>query len=184
MIHSTDISVSADDLDDFAPLKPIPVWNPIQFFTLRGRTTTITRDNLICLENVQYCVYSPLEKRYYQKTYRNYDLDMMFWYRRSLTFSGEDEAVEQLRNYIYDKNVSLLLNEEEFESIQNTLGRLWKSKFVGESVVRYKHYINLLDQYIRYEDYKEYSIGLIGHKTVCAQFEGRIKGIWDEIYRI
>ena len=182
-IHHDDISIWVDSLDALKPeFTIIPVWNTIQFFQLKGKHTVMIAENLEPIKDVRYSVKSG--EKFFVKTYRNYSLDELFFYRRDLTFSGADYAIESLRRYVDDRNVSLLLTKSQFDEINETLARIWKSHFVTPGRVQYKHFIALLNESIRLEDYKSYSQGLLGSKTVVSQFETRIRNIWDEIYKL
>ena len=182
-IHHDDISIWVDSLSTLEPeFTIIPVWNTIQFFQLKGKHTVMSAENLEPIKDVRYSVKSG--EKFFVKKYRNYSLDELFFYRRNLTFSGADHAIESLRRYVDDRNVNLLLNKEQYEEISSMLERQWKSHFVTPGRVQYKHFIALLNEYIRLEDYKSFSQGLLGSKTVVSQFETRIKNIWDEIYKL
>jgi hypothetical protein len=171
-------------LEDVKPdYVPIKVHNLLQFYRLKGKKITLIAENIEPIPDLKYVVFSAFEKRYYLRTYRSYDLDTFYWYRPTLTFSGEDDSVNSLRNYIYDGNVHILFTNEQVEEMRKFLQRLWKSHLVGEGKVPYKLFLNLLDQSLKLEDFKEYSEGLTGFRTVCKQFEDRIAGIWDEIYK-
>ena len=183
MIHIEDTSTSFDSFDDYPDLISMQCWNVLQFYQLRGKCTVMIKENIEPIPDLQYCIFSPPENKYYLRTSKGYDLDYLYFYRPTLTFSGEDITIENLRRYVYDENVYLLFTKEQAEEIKTFLQRLWKSRFTTEGTVRYKDYINLLDQSLKFEDYKEYASGLTGHKTVTRQFEMRIKAIWDNIYK-
>ncbi len=160
----------------------IKVTSPLSFYKLKGRITTLAIDNLTPIENVAYSVFSAKENRYYKKEFRNYPVETFFWYRPSITFSGDDPAIESLRRYIMDGNVHLLLTAEQVEDISDMLKRLWKAKFKTEGKLDYRTYIELLDQSLRLEDYKDYGSNLIGYKTVVNQFELRIEELWQQAH--
>jgi hypothetical protein len=183
-VKRDEISCWAESLQDFLPeYTPIKVWNLLQFYRLSGKKTVLAKDNLEPLV-VKYCTFSPQEGKYYIKDFRGYNVNTLYWYRRDLDFSGDDVAVETLRRYVYDTEiVSLLFTPEQMEDTKLFLQKLWKSHFSTDGTVRYKDYINLLDQVIKLEDYKEYSRSLTGFATVCHQFELRITAIWDEVYK-
>ena len=184
-LRSNDISQWYESLEDAKSdgYNTIKVRNLLQFYQLKGKHTVLSKDNIECIPDLKYVVFSGHEQRYYLKTFRGYDLDTFFWYRPTLTFSGEDEAVNALRNYIYDGNVHILLTNEQTENIRSMLKRLWKGQYVGDGTVPYNLYLKLLDQYLRLEDYRDSSQGADGYKTICNQFSTRIRGIWDEIYK-
>lgn len=181
-IHSDETSSWFDSLEDVLPeYTAIKVWSLIQFFKLEGRKTTLCKDNLIPIKDIQYVIFSPHENRYYLRTYRNYSLNMLYFYTRDIDFSGEDVAIENLRRYVYDGNVYLLFDETKMLETKKFLKRLWESQFNSDGQVRYKDYIDLLTQSIDLEDYRDYSLQPTGHRTVENQFRLRIKAIWDRI---
>ncbi len=79
-----------------------------------------------------------------------------------------------------DGNVHILLTAEQVEDTSDMLKRLWKAKFKTEGKLDYRTYIELLDQSLRLEDYKDYGSNLIGSKTVVNQFELRIEELWQQ----
>jgi hypothetical protein len=167
-------------LDDIKAdgITPVKVTNLLQFFTLRGKTTTLIKDNIEPIPNLQYAIFSSKENKYYIKNYRNWSLDMLYWYRRTLTFSGEDVAVANLRHYVADGNVYLLFTPELIESMKLLLKREYKSQFTDDGTMQYKVFIELMEQSIKYEDYRSYGSHLTGYKTLCNQFETKIKELW------
>jgi hypothetical protein len=182
-INHDDISIWVDDLSQLKPeFTIIPVWNTIQFFKIQGRKSVIAKENMEPIKDVWYSVKG--KDKFYLKRFRNHSVDEMYFYRRTETFSGESTDIENLRRYIYDRNLSLILTKQQFNDIDEALVRLWKGRYVSPGKVKYKHYIALLHEHLQLEDYKTYSSGLMGSKTVVMQYEGRIKKIWDEIYGI
>jgi len=90
MIHDEPDDIHwADSLDDFKTEGYIPIkcWSVLQFYTLRGRTTTLIKENLIYSLYTYYCVYSPSDKRYYKRMGHKYSLDETFFYQ------GDDIAI-------------------------------------------------------------------------------------------
>jgi hypothetical protein len=185
MIFSDDNSKWFVALDDckIEGYTPIKVDNLLQFFTLEGRKTTLAKANLIPIPNLQYLLFSPQETRYYIKTYRGWSVDVLFFYRKTMDFSGQDEAVDNLRRYVIDGNIWLLYDKQSITDMSAFLKRLWKANFNDEGQVPYKLYIQLLQESINYEDYKSYASHLTGYKTVCNQFEIRIKELLDKIHK-
>jgi hypothetical protein len=181
-LQSDDICCYGSKIEDFEGYTPIKVWNLLQFYRLSGKKTTLAKENLEPLV-VKYAIFSPTDMRYYLKDFRGYSVDELYWYRQTLTFSGESLEIENLRRYAYDTNVVLLFTPEQMEETKLFLQKLWKSHFNSEGTVKYKDYINLLDQTLKFDDYKDYSKSLTGYATVCHQFELRITAIWDEIYK-
>jgi hypothetical protein len=180
----TEISSYAESLEDFKPeYVPVKVNSVVEFFHLRGRTTSMIKSNVEFIPDLHYCYLSPVEKRFYFKSYKCYDLDTLFFYRPTLTFSGQDEAIEQLRTYVLDGNVWLLLTAEQIADTSAMLERLWNAQFKDRGKLDYRSYTKLLKASLDYEDYKDYGKALTGYRTVCNQYEKSISAIWDEAYR-
>jgi len=172
---------------EFAEVKPtfypIKVRNILQFYTLKSRKTVISKDNVIPMINLNYAIYSSGEEKYYWRIFHNWTLEQAYFYRKSLDFSGEDQAIENLHRYIYDGNVWILMASDEVKYTSEMLKRLWKSQFLGIGKLPYYSWINLLSQSLDYEDYREYGRELVGFRTVCNQYTKRIRAIWDEAYK-
>lgn len=182
-LQKTELSQYTESLEGFRPeLSAIKARSVIEFFTLRGKTTSMVSSNVIPISDLQYCIFSPLEKRYYLKTAKGYDLDTLFFYRPNLTFSGEDVSVEQLRSYVQDGNVWLLFNEEQIGDMTSLLERLWKSRYNEPGKLDYRTYVGLLKTSLEYEDYKDYGKSLVGFMTVKNQYERAIRELWDKGY--
>ena len=149
----------------------IPVKSTIQFFTLAGRKSVMTKENLVPIENLKYLLKETVpQEMYYIKDYRGYSLNELFLYRRDLNFSGDDLSIERFRDRIADGNVWLILTTDQVEDMKVLLKRIWKSQLTGEGSVPYKIFIDLLENSIKLQDYLEYSEGLTGRKTVEKQF--------------
>ena len=176
MIHNEDNDVFwAESLDDFKPdYTPIPCWSVLQLYELKGRTTTLVKDNLQYIRYTYYCVYDPLVKRYYKRLGRKYELDELYFYK------GDDVAVANLRRFIEDKNVTILMIAQQVESVSECLKRLYKGYFKEDGKIPYRTYIKLLEESLNYEDYKDNCKNLQGYKTVCNQFEQRITELWQK----
>jgi len=174
-----------DDLADVKPeYTPIPCWSLLQFYTLKGRTSTLNRDNLTPIRYLQYVVHSPSDGRYYMKLFRAYDLETLFFYRKSLTFAGEDEAVSNLRKYVDDGNVTLLFTAQQISETTSLLERLWKANLSGEGKLSYKMYLQILHESLSYEDYKNLDKGMTGFQTVCKQYSDRIAELWKTAHNL
>ncbi len=176
-----DLSSWFGSLDDVKPeYIPVHVWNILQFYKMKSRTTTMIKDNIEPITNIQYVIFSPKENKYYLREFRNYSLDAFYFYRRMLDFSGEDTNIEQLRRYVDDDNVWLLYTPDMIKEMQVMLARVWRSKYSDEGMLKYRIFIDLLDNNLKHEDYKEYSRNLTGFKTVCRKFELTNETIWEE----
>lgn len=164
---------------------PIKVNNRLQFFQLEGRKTVMVKDNIIPLAGIPYVVLAkyPGGDRYFLRTYHNYSLDELFWYRRSDTFSGSNEAIENLRKYIEDKRVTLLYTKEQIATTSEMLRRIYYAQFKTEGQLDYTIYLKLLETSLKFEDYKDVGKNLTGFKTLCNQFEISINELWKKAMR-
>lgn len=171
-------------LEDVKPeYTAIKCWSVLQFFTLDGRKTTMIKENIVPIEDLKYVIFSPQEKKYYLRQSREWSLNELYFYRKDLDFSGQSEAIEQLKRYITDDNVHLLFTSEQVSNTQTMLRKLWKSHFIGEGQIPYKNWITLLKLSLDYEDYRDYGKSLTGFLTVCKQYENKIKEVWEEAYK-
>jgi len=163
--------------------KVVPVWNVLQFFRLSGRKTVIAAANLEPIPDINYLIFAPQENKYYLRQSHNWSLNELYFYRKDLGFSGENETILNLHRFVSDSNLFLCFNETEVADTTAMLQRLFKSHFMGNGKVSYKAWIKLLVENLGLEDYKEYGKSLTGFKTVCSQLERRISAIWEEIYK-
>lgn len=167
-------------LDELKPEYGVKkVTNLLQFYKLSGRKSALSLENLVPLTDVPYLLYSPQEDIYYLKTFRNYDCEHLYWYRRTLTFTPEhDKEVDNFRRYAEDGMLSICFDKYMAEEIASMLKRLWKANLSGEGQLDYRLFYELLDQYLKYEDYKSYGQELTGYKTLCRQFDEKIAELW------
>ena len=173
MIHQEEDSIWADSLDDFKPdYTPIPCWSVLQLYELKGRTTTLVKDNLQYIRYTYYCVYDPLVKRYYKRLGRKYSLDDTFFYK------GNDVAIMNLMRFISDKTLTILMSAQQVESVSECLKRLYKGYFKTEGKLDYRIYIQILDLSLKLEEFKEYQKNITGYKTVINQIETQIRDLW------
>lgn len=174
VLQEDELSTWSHDIKDFSDYTTIKCWSVLQFFRLKGKTSVLKADNLEPIPDLKYLLFSPLEEKYYLRTYKGYDLDTLFFYRPTLTFSGEDIGVENIRRYISDGNIILLFTKENIDQTNEMLKRVWKNIISGEGQMSYRIYISLLEYYLRLEDYHIYGKELTGYKTVCKQLQGNI----------
>lgn len=163
-------------------LTPIKVWSPLQFFTLRGKTSKLAKENLIPLE-VEYVVLTHAEiDRYYLRKYRGYSIDQFYFMRRDLDFSGSDETIDSMHRYIYDDRVWILMTKEMVEETKKMLERVYKAnKREGDPCLSYKTFIDLMEKELRLEDYRDYGRPLPGFRTACMLQETAIRDIWKNM---
>lgn len=183
MIENENGSKWCEKLDDFKPeYFPVKCNTILQFYTLRGKTSKITIENIEPIRYVHYALFSPQEGRYYYKFWHSAPLEVYYFYRRTLEFSGADLSVENLRNYVEDGNIWMLYTQAQVNDTTEVLKRLWKGYFTGEGKIPYPIYLQLLQQIIDYEDYQDKCKGVTGFKTVSNQYDTRIKELWDKAY--
>jgi hypothetical protein len=159
---------------------PVPVRNLLQFFTMESRKTTMTKENLVPLHDQPYVVLGT-DQRYYLKTYRNYNVDTLYFYFQD-KISPVDEAIEQLRSYVLDEKVWILFDKTQVDDMKKMLERVFKSKISGEGTLTYKSFIDILDLEIRLQDYRRIGSNLPGSRTVVNQFDLAIADQWRKVY--
>ena len=176
MIHDEDDDVHwADDIKDFqSEYTPIPCWSVLQFFELKGRTTTLVKDNLVYARYSYYAVYDPNVKRYYKRLGRKYELDDLYYYK------GGDVAIDHLLRYVADKNLTLLMPQLRVESVSETLKRLYKGYFNEDGKLDYRLYIKILDLSLKIEDYTDIGKNLTGYRTALNQMETQLRELWEK----
>jgi hypothetical protein len=167
--------------DGFAVVK---VYSLLAFFMLKPRVSVISLDNLEVIPNLFY-LYEGRESddaplKYYKKSYRNWTADMLFFYRQSLIFSGDDDAINIFRRRCGLGEVYLLLTGEQVEDTTAMLKRLYKSQFKEEGKLKYKIYLALAETSLRFSDYQQIGKDLTGYRTTCSIFEREIKNLWDK----
>jgi hypothetical protein len=180
-LQSNEDSTWGSSLDDFKPeLTSIKVWNLIQFYTLKGRTTSMIKSNLEPL-TIQYALHSPQEEKYYLKDFRRYSIDdLVLRPGRNLDLDQTDFGIKNIRRYFVDGNLYLLFDETDMENTKLMLKRVYKAQFTDDGTMQYKLFIDILSETINYEDYRDYGRNLTGFKTVSNQYEQRIKELWNK----
>jgi hypothetical protein len=169
-----------ESLEDASPnYAPVKCFSVLQFYRLKGRATTIIKENIVPIEDLKYCVFAKSDKRYYFYTFREYPLDVLYFKERDLQWDSFDTELNNLHNYVDDGNVHLLFNPTQVKDTTTMLQRLFKSRFNGEGKLTYRSWISLLEQSLQLEDYKDKCPNVIGFKTVCKQFNERINAIWE-----
>lgn len=159
---------------------PIKCTSVLEFYTLRGKTSKLLKANLEPIKDLYYALYDPNVKKYYIKYFNLYPVEVLYFYRRTLDFSGDDPTVANLRRYTDDGNVWLLLTAEQIKATTALLERLYKAQFGREGKLDYRIYVQLLRESLDYEDYMDFGKSLVGYKTVCSQYEKRIAELWKK----
>lgn len=163
-------------------LVPVKVKSLLEFFTLRGRTSTLAKENFIPLPCLKYCVLGS-DKRYYVREFRQiWTIDMVYFYRKSLDFSGSDEAIDALHRYVYDDRAWLILDKEQVESVSAMLTRVYSANLSDKGKLPYRLYLEIAEASLKLEDYKDYGKNLTGFKTSCKIQEDYISGLFKQAY--
>ena len=161
---------------------PIKCFSVLQFFTLKGRITKLLKENLEPIRYLYYTLYDPNVKKYYIRLSAPHSVDCLYFFRKDFTFAVEDDvAVDNLRNWVNDGNISLLFTKAQIEDTTALLTRLWKSEYKSEGKVDYRLYIELLEASLNAEDYNNVGKHLTGFRTVQNQYNEKIKDIWKRI---
>jgi len=149
-------------------------------------TNIMRKDNLCPIPGLSYCVLTfwGEEDRYYVKNFRGYSVDELYFYRRTLDFSGEDTAIESLRRYVSDERVWLLYDPAMVEETKDTLDKIFKANINGNGKLTYRIYITMLDYVLKLEDDKDYGKNLPGFRTACKIIEDQITNLWKEASRV
>jgi len=166
---------------------PIKVRSLLEFYTLRGRTTNLIRANYEPIPDLKYCVLAykndeQKEDRYYVRTFAGYPIGDLYFYERSLTFSGEDESVESLRQHVQSERVWLLLNKGQITHISKMLERLWNANLKDEGKVSYRCYIRIAELSLKMEDFTINQKNITGYKTAIRLMEEKINNLWKAVY--
>lgn len=178
-----EISSWCESLEGFKPeYSAVKATSVIQFFRLKGRTTSMIMSNLEFIPDLHYTIYDPNVQRYYLREYRGYDIDTLYLYKPTLTFSGEDESVSNLRRYVQDGNLYLLFTPEQVKDTTAMLERIYKSHFTKPGKLDYRIFIELLKLSIDLEDYRDYGRELIGYLTMVNKYETSIRQLWEKAY--
>jgi len=103
---------------------------------------------------------------------------MVYFYRKTIDFSGEDTAIENLRRYVDDRRLWLILTSEQIEQTKSMLARVYKAQFRQEGKLDYKLYIQILELSLKLEDYEDWGKHLTGFKTACKIMLDHILELW------
>lgn len=164
---------------------PVKVGSVVEFFTLAGRKTTLLKENFIPIPDLKYMVLNGQDCYYVREFNQKWTLDMLFFYRKSLDFSGEDDAINNLRNLVEQQAVWLLLTEDAVNNTSNLLTRLYKANLEGEGKLPYRIYVKIVIESLKYEDFRIYGGDkLVGYKTVCRIFETNILDLYKQAYEL
>ena len=180
-----DISSWAKSLDDFKPeYTPVKVWNTIQFYALQGKKTTIALDNFDPIPELKYALFSPQEDRYYFKSFPNLPMWLMLFYKTDKDWDSYDVLLNNIRRYVSDGNIYLLLTPEQVKDTQNKLGSLYRANLDGDGQLDYKIYIQIVELALKYENYKDIGKNLTGYRSVCNDFDEKLAELWKTAFEL
>ena len=177
-----DISSWAKSLDDFKPeYTPVKVWNTIQFYSLAGKKTTIALDNFEPISELHYALFSPQEGKYYYKEFPKFTMGEMLFYK---CIDEYDTVLDNIRRYVFDGNVWLLLTQEQVEATTAKLKSLYRANLSDDGQLDYKTYLKIVELSLRYENYKDIGKNLTGYRSVCKDFDDKLAELWKSAHSL
>jgi hypothetical protein len=170
--HNNDGFLWYSNLSEAKPhYTSIPVKTFLQFFILKPRASTLTKENLIPFDDIAYCYKSPQEEKYYVKRSRNYLYEEFLF--------QDSEEIRILRSRIDAGHVYLLLTLHNIADVSESLKRAYKGQFKQDGKLEYPLYLQLLESSIKFADYKDVGKSLVGYRTVCHSFEVALADMWQ-----
>jgi hypothetical protein len=157
----------------------VKCWNTLQFYQLPERKSIITIDSMEPIPGLHYVIKPKNKDIYFLKEFRLYPIRELFFYYQHTEGKEINESIETLRTYVAEGMINLLFTEDQITDIRNMLQRICRTRY-PYNTLSYRRYIDLLEQTLRYEDYKDYGKNLVGFKTVCLRYEEIIKQCWEK----
>lgn len=157
---------------------PIHVRSVLEFFALAGRKTVLSKENLVPIPDLKYVVLNGENRYYVKEVHKDWTLDAIYFYGRNASLFTEDCAIENLRRYVDDHRVWLILTADQIVDVTNMLTRLYKANLSSEGKLNYRLYLEIVDAILRLEAYKEDHKNDTGFKTRCKIQEDHIKELW------
>ena len=180
-IDENDIKWFTDVKESIKPeYSSIKVTSPLSFYRLKGRVSVMAIENIVPMENVAYTVCSKAEERFYLHEFRNYPVEQLYFYKPCDGFLGDDLATENLRRYIMDGNIHLLLTPEQVSDTSDMLARLWEFHFKSKGKLDYRTYIELLYTSLELQEYRATQSGATGFKTACNIMQEKRDDLWRQ----
>jgi len=140
----------------------------VEFYTLKGRTTKICKENIVPMFGMWYAIYSPIVK--------DVPTSDRYYFRQLRESHGYEERIKALRNYVKDGNLWLLMTKDEVALVTETLQRLHKAYCKTEGKLDYhKQYIPLMEHSLAYEQFLATHKSDPGLLSKSKQWEERIK---------
>ena len=168
--HHNDIACWYNDLSEARPhYTPVKCHHILQFFSLRGRSATISIDNLTPIHGITYCYL--VDGKYFMKHYRGWNFKEL---------NNEDEALRVLKARIDAKAVWLMFTLQNIADMSEVLKRVYKTQFKADGKLDYHMFIELIDILTKYEQYREDGRNLVGFRTVCNQYDLKIGELWKK----
>jgi len=180
MRHEENNSVWYDSIEDVKPeFISVKAVSLLSLFRLKGRTSTITTDNLEPLLPLKYLLHSPQENKFYLKDYKGYTLKELM----DAVYAGSEPTINSLVNYVYDGNIYLMFDKEGISDMTQMLCRIYNAHFTDKGKLNYSDYIKLVKEITDYEYYQSYGKNLTGAKTVSNQLQLSIDELWNNAYK-
>jgi len=156
--------------------KAIKCTSTVEFYGLRGRSVKICKENLEPLFGMWYAIYAPpiagdtdsykYADRYFPRQLRDTD--------------NYEESIKELRRYVKDGNLWLLLSQSDMERITETLQRLYRAYHKTEGQLDYrKQYIPLMENSIALELYIQRQKSAPDYMTKIKVWEAHIKSLYQ-----
>ena len=159
IIHYVE-SLQDESLQGYTPFK---IHHVMELYKIEGKKSLISTESVVFRENLKYCVYSPVEQRYYL---------------RHTKLPLERESVsERLSGHIKDKNTWVLFSGEDIEDMDSLLRRLHKFYYKEEGKMDYKVYIRLMITVLAKEKFINFNRSSLAYKSTVAQYDRLIKEI-------
>jgi hypothetical protein len=149
-----------------------------KYYNIPDKLSELTKANLLPTPFLHYCVLGSDGRYYFRLKYQMYSVDELFFYRKTDTFSGQDTAIENLREYVASGSLYILYTQQQVESVSECLKRLYKSYFNTEGKLDYRLYIKILEISLKLEDFRDNQKMVTGYKTAINQMETQIRDLW------
>jgi hypothetical protein len=151
-----------------------------EHYGIADKLSELNKKNLLPIPFLHYCVLGSDGRYYFRLKHQMYSVDELFFYRRTDTFSGEDRGIENLRKYVVDGSLFILMSAQQVESVSETLKRLYKAYFNEPGKLDYRLYVKILELSLKLEDFQSSQKGITGFKTTVNIMEGQIRDMWEK----
>lgn len=158
---------------------PVKVDSFLQFYALRGRTTTICMDNIEPLDTL-YLLHAPKDEFYYVKEFRKYLLKDLLWKETALVFD-DYEPIDWFIERLNAGQMWLLLTIDQVNFISDMLIRMWKVGKGTDGKLGYKDWLWIMNKSLQRDHYKEGHQHDADYKTMTRKLEMEIVDFWKNV---